>query len=169
MANTVWLILALITSSNVRHVLSLCSSTDFCTLLNTRGISAYNSSIARRPTSMTCERVCSLNSKCIATTVDPTTEHCELHEAGPEGTPCMILTTDEVATFAMLKHRDRSCLEVSWEKIINVSINLYRPIILITVCGCKTMIHRDILVLRLVGRAPSQYKDRLIYVWRFPC
>ena len=116
MANTPSLILLLIIKLNEHQVLPECTAADLCSLENTRGLSVYNGSIPRRSVSTSCPRVCSLNSKCIATTYNPQTENCDLHEAGTTGTPCMTLVPDLGSSFWMIKHLERSCPKVSFKK-----------------------------------------------------
>ena len=115
MTNKVGLVFLLVMSQNVCKAPSQCSTTDFCSLRSTRGISVYNSSMARRSLYMTCQQACSLCVVCIATTYDSTTDKCHLHEAGMEGTPCMTLVDDERSSFWMIKQPGRSCPKVSCE------------------------------------------------------
>ena len=124
MASKACLILQLIISLCAHKVLSHCTTTDFCSLRNTRGASIYNSSMSKLYMSMTCQRACSLHPGCTATTYDSTRETCELHEAGTEGTPCMTLTNDEGSSLWIRKQPTRSCPKVSCEKEFNIAVNL---------------------------------------------
>ena len=135
MKNKVGLILLLIISLNPGKVQSQCTTTDFCFLRSIRGMSVYNSSMSKRSMSMTCQQACLWHSGCTATSYDSTTENCELHEAGTEGTSCMTFANDERSSFRMIKQPERSCPKVSSEKYFNVEVSFQN--ILLTLSGCE--------------------------------
>ena len=113
MANRVVSVVLLAVTLTVCCANSQCKTTETCQLENTRGTSTASSIIPRSsiyPAS--CPAVCSLNAECIATTFDPTTENCELHEAYVDGAPCITLSTDVGSTFWMMKESELPCPKV---------------------------------------------------------
>ena len=121
MENTGRLILLLAIIINLCHARSQCTSIDFCWMQNARWVSGYSSLISRQSMyPMTCPAKCSFNPGCIAATDDPNTELCELHEAGPDGTPCRVWDTAVGFSFWMRKPYEKPCPQVRCEKLISL-------------------------------------------------
>ena len=120
MANMTRLSLLWIIALVVYHVKSQCTSAEGCLLRNTRGISTNFSIISKRSIyPRSCLRLCFKSSECIATTHDPSSDTCELHETVGAGSPCMTLVSHVGNSFWMLKQPERPCPKV-WRKFNSV-------------------------------------------------
>ena len=119
--DTATLSLLLTVTLDVCHANSQCTTIELCHVKNTRAVSTTSSSISRSsifPSS--CARVCSQDSACVATTYDPITGNCVLHEdeapGAQDGAPCMTLSPHVGSYFSMTKLPEIPCPKVSHKK-----------------------------------------------------
>ena len=105
--------LALIVTLIVAHAKSQCKTNELCELENTLAISTTSLLI---PSSSvypaSCPGVCSQRADCMATTFDPETGICELHEAYADGAPCIALSAKMGPTFSMMNLPGIPCPKV---------------------------------------------------------
>ena len=102
---------------NLCHAQSQCNTMETCQLKDTRGTSTASSLIPRSSVyPPRCPVLCSRRAECLATTYDPTTENCELHEVYADGAPCMTLSTNLGSSFSMVKEPGIPCPKVRWTK-----------------------------------------------------
>ena len=113
MAVSLTLRLLLIITLEVAHAQQQCETSEICKLENTSAKSITSSLIPRSLTyPVSCLRMCIENAECMATTYDPETEHCELHEAYADGAPCFALSVKIGSIFSMMKLPGIPCPKV---------------------------------------------------------
>ena len=116
--------LLLVFALTMIHAKSKCRTREICQLENTRAISNASSLIQRsliHPTS--CPGVCLQNAECMATTYDPETENCELHEAYADGVGCIELSAKFGSILSMIKVPGIPCPKVRHGKYMNLEID----------------------------------------------
>ena len=117
MINLQRLSLLLVFIHKATHAQSQCKTSDICKLENTRATSSASSLIPRSsvyPSS--CSGLCLQHAKCMATTYDPATERCELHEVYEDGASCISLSAMNGSNFWMMKFTGIPCPKVRYGK-----------------------------------------------------
>ena len=113
MGNMWRLSLLLIVTLKGAHAQSQCNTSEICELENTCAISTAWSHFSRSSVyRVSCLWVCLLQGECMATTYDPETENCELHETYADGAPCIALSAKVGSTFSMMRLPGISCPQV---------------------------------------------------------
>ena len=117
MADKVEFYLLLLTITlTLYHAQSQCNTIETCELEDIRGTSTASSLIPRSSAyPPLCAMLCSQRAECLATTYDPATESCELHEAYADGAPCMTLSINDGSSFSMMKEPGIQCPQVRWK------------------------------------------------------
>ena len=113
MAITSTLSLLLVAIVKMAQTQSQCKTSEICELENTGALSTTSSLILKNSVYLeSCSVMCSMHVKCMATSYDPATGNCELHEAYADGAPCIVLSAEIGSTFSMLKLPGTSCPQV---------------------------------------------------------
>ena len=87
-----------------------CNMEEVCEMLNTRGDTRTYREIAWKLNgTMTCEGYCMQLPRCVASTSDPSSQSCVLHEADGDGWPCVILTEELGPAFKIKMPPGRPC------------------------------------------------------------